>query len=110
MESQNGASFDAFTIINVYIKETEHAYTWCFYDCGILALIYTLNDDISKLGQDMHHCTYCYSDRFCRLSYYNSISMLTHSIVILFKFQLIGVIDYKFVLCINKLNIIKVIK
>jgi len=28
----------------------------------------------------------------------------------LFKFQLIGVIDYKLVLCINKLNIIKVIK
>ena len=72
-------------------------------------MIYTVNDDISKLGQEMRHCTYCYSDRFCRLLQ-NSISMLTHSIVILFKFQLIGVINYKFVMGINKLNIIKVIK
>ena len=31
------------------------------------------------------------------------------SLVILFKFQLIGVINYKFVLGMNKLNIIKVI-
>jgi hypothetical protein len=46
MESQNGASFDAFTIINVYIKETENAYTWCFFDCDILAMIYTVNDVI----------------------------------------------------------------
>ena len=58
MESHNDASFDAFTIINVYIKETERAYTLCFFDCDIFAMIYTINDVISKLGQDMHHCTY----------------------------------------------------
>jgi hypothetical protein len=51
----------------------------------------------------MHYCT-----GFCE-SVQNGISMLTHSIVILFKFQLIGEINYKFVLGINKLNIIKVI-
>ncbi len=63
-------------------------------DCDILALMCTTVRTAIVTGSAV-------------LSY-NNISMLTHSIVILSKFQLIGVIDYKFVLCINKF--IKVIK
>jgi hypothetical protein len=33
------------------------AYTWCFYNCDILDLIYKGNDDITKLGLLIKKCT-----------------------------------------------------